>query len=231
MTQSMALYRPAGMIMLILATTACAPNEARQAASSQDVAAYPEAHYQRLQEQGRKVLHVDASQSLVAIEVRRAGALARFGHDHVVASHDIKGDVSPQEGRADLLIRLDQLTVDEAGLRAQAGFDTQPTPEDIAGTRHNMLAKVLEADRYPYALVRIERLGKTDTLRVAITLHGQTQTYQVPATIESTADRMMVSGTMHFNQSDFGIVPYSVLNGALRVQDGLDLRFRIDAHT
>jgi hypothetical protein len=42
---------------------------------------------------------------------------------------------------------------------------------------------------------------------------------------------MMVSGTMHFNQSDFGIVPYSVLNGALRVQDRLDLRFRIDAHT
>jgi hypothetical protein len=32
---------------------------------------------------------------------------------------------------------------------------------------------------------------------------------------------------MHFNQSDFGIVPVSVLGGAMQVQDRLDLQFRI----
>jgi hypothetical protein len=34
---------------------------------------------------------------------------------------------------------------------------------------------------------------------------------------------------MSFNQSDFGIVPFSVLGGALQVRDRLDLSFRIVA--
>jgi hypothetical protein len=32
---------------------------------------------------------------------------------------------------------------------------------------------------------------------------------------------------MSFNQSDFGITPLSILGGAIRVQDSVDLRFNI----
>jgi hypothetical protein len=208
--------------------SSCAPN-AQQDAAVRDTAAFPVAHYHQARARGEQVLQVDAAQSLLMLEVRRAGVLARFGHDHVVASHTVKGYVLPAEGRADLMIRLDELTVDEASLRAQAGFDTQPSADDIAGTRRNMLSKVLESDRYPYALVHIERKESAANLQVAITLHGQARSYQVPATIERTKDGMAVSGSMQFNQSDFGIRPYAVLNGALSVQDRLDLRFRIVA--
>ena len=38
---------------------------------------------------------------------------------------------------------------------AEFGLDTQPDAEDIAGTRSNMLHKVLDADRYPYALISV----------------------------------------------------------------------------
>lgn len=217
----------AAVLVAAALVAACAPNAEQQRPALQEVPVFPEAHYRQLQAQGEKVLRVDARQSLLVLEVRRAGAFARFGHDHVVASHDVKGYVSPAEGIADLVIRLDQLAVDEAALRAQAGFDTQPTPDDIAGTRRNMLAKVLEADRYPYALVHIVRVGDAASLQVSITLHGQTRTYDVPAVIDKTPDGMVVSGAMQFKQSDFGIEPYSVLNGALRVQDSLDLRFRV----
>jgi len=81
--------------------------------------------------------------------------------------------------------------VDEAALRAEAGFDTQPTDSDIEGTRDNMLEKVLEADKFPFALIGgCRRDTGSATLTVTLTLHGSTRTLQVPAQIETGADRI-----------------------------------------
>jgi len=38
-----------------------------------------------------------------------------------------------------------------------------------------------------------------------------------------------VSGRLSFDQTDFGITPYSVLGGAIAVRNGVDLRFRVRA--
>jgi len=190
---------------------------------------FPQAYYRHALAQGQTVLQIDPRRSLVVLEVRRAGPFAKFGHDHVVASHDVQGYVAPDANRADLSIRLDRLVVDEAALRRQAGFDEQPSPDDIAGTRHNMLSKVLQADRYPYALIHVTRQHANPLLNVTITLHGVTHSYQVPADITQIPEGLMVSGSMHFRQTDFGIVPFSILNGAIRVSDGLTMHFRIAA--
>lgn len=224
------MRRIAAILIGIAAIAGCAPNTPPQSPTSvRPESAFPEAHYLEAQARGEKILRVDANASQIVLEVRRAGAFARFGHDHVVASHDVQGYVAPDEGRADLLIRLDQLVVDEAPLRKQAGFDTQPTPDDIAGTRRNMLSRVLEAERFPFALVHITRAGNASTLTVAITLHGVTRSFEVPATIDIRPGRMIVDGSMHFNQTDFGIVPFAILNGALSVQNQLELHFHIVA--
>lgn len=192
--------------------------------------AFPESYYRQAQALGKKVLQISPERSLVTIEVRRAGTLARLGHDHVVASHDLTGYVAPDDGRADLSIPLAKLTVDEPNLRAAAGFDTQPTPEAIEGTRNNMLTKVLDVERYPFALIHITRIDPAlSTLRVSITLHGSTRTYDVPVQIEILATGILVRGGVSFTQSEFGMVPYSVLGGAIQVQDRLDLHFRIEA--
>ena len=67
-------------------------------------------------------------------------------------------------------------------------------------------------------------------LRVRINLHGVTRDVETPAQIqELPGGAVLVSGRLEIRQSDFGIVPYSVLGGALQVQDRLDLRFRIHA--
>ena len=81
---------------------------------------FPASYYQQLSQRGGEVLQIDPTQSLIVIEVRRAGSLANLGHDHVIASHDVQGYVAPSEGRADFYIRLDQLVVDESELRAEA---------------------------------------------------------------------------------------------------------------
>ena len=193
---------------------------------------FPEGYYREALAQGKPVFRVDSRESLVVIEVRRSGSLARLGHDHVVASHEVGGYVAPDEGRADLVVALARLAVDEPALRAEAGFDTQPTESDIEGTRANMLEKVLEAEKFPFALIGVSgaNTGRGDvTLNVAITLHGGTRTLQVPAEIEADAEKMSVTGRFSFEQTDFGITPYSLLGGVLAVQNRVDLRFRIIA--
>lgn len=215
---------------LAVLMTACAPPPPPAPTAAPTPAGFPAPYYQQAEAQGRKVLRVLPQQSLVTIEVGRAGSLARLGHDHVVASHDVNGYVAPEEGRADLYLPLERLTVDEPELRTAAGLDTQPPAAAIEGTRQNMLAKVLETERFPFALVHATRSGDgRPVLRVEIALHGATRSFEVPVEIQNLPDGMAVSGRLSFKQSDFGIAPFSVLNGALQVRDRLDLRFRIVA--
>lgn len=227
-------------LIVILASLAasCTPRILPPAAvvQTQLPAGFPEAYYRQAEASGGKVLRVDPQHSLVTITVRRGGALARLGHDHVVASHDAGGYVYVAGGRADLYVPLDRLAVDEPGLRAAAGLTTQPPAEAVAGTRRNMLEKVLESERFPYAYIHVTRTAADSTtlpgstaLIVTLTLHGTEKTFEIPARIETLRSGISISGQMTFNQTDFGIVPFSILGGALHVQDSLALHFRIFA--
>jgi hypothetical protein len=192
---------------------------------------FPQAYYRQLQSLERPVFRVDAARSQVVIEVRRGGSLARLGHDHVVASHEVLGFVAPDQGRADFYVALDALAVDEPDLRAQAGFTTQPDADDIAGTRRNM-HKMLESERYPYVLLRVSGAaaeGKSEPVRLDVTLHGVTRPVEAIASWVGTREEFSASGTFAIDQSAFGIAPFSVLGGALAVQDQVFVRFRIHA--
>jgi hypothetical protein len=224
----------AGLIALIAVAllSACAPPISRPPpAAPSRPADFPEQEYRQAAAQGRTLYQVDPVSSRVVIEVHRAGSLARLGHDHVVTSHDTQGYVLPDAGRADLYAELDRFVVDEPALRAEAHFDTQPSPADIAGTRRNMLgASVLDAARYPFARVRVTDVtgaGDERVATVAITLHGVTRDLRIPLRMLASADEIDVSGAVTLRQTDFGIVPLSVLGGAIQVEDAIDLRFRI----
>jgi len=132
--------RLAAASLLALMLAGCAPPLREPAGAPAALPAdFPEGYYREALAQGKPVFRVDSRESLVVIEVRRSGSLARLGHDHIVASHEVAGYVAPDEGRADLAVALERLAVDEATLRTEAGFDTQPTETDIEGTRTNML--------------------------------------------------------------------------------------------
>lgn len=191
-------------------------------------AALPAPAWQR---QGVQLLHIAPEESLLTITVRRGGALARLGHDHVVASHTLQGVVAPALGRAQLRFRLDEMRVDEESLRQAAGLTTTPSADAIAGTRHNMLVRVLEAERYPWVSIEARRTGDKQVFDADIALHGVTRTVQLPVRVEQAADgrRLQASGSLLLKQSDFGIVPFAVLGGAMAVQDQMELAFRITA--
>lgn len=234
----MGTLRPARAVaVLALFIAACAPQIRETAPEPEPVVRqapenFPLSDYAQIAAQGKPVYRIDPARSLVSITVRRGGSLARLGHDHIVASHEVQGYIAPEEGRADLYIPLAGLSVDEPALRTKAGLDTQPSESDIAGTRANMLAKVLQTQQFPFALIHasgIERMPMGVLLAVAITLHGVTRTFEVPAQVKTGRGAMSVTGLIEFNQSDFSIAPFSILGGAIQVQDRVSLRFRIHA--
>lgn len=221
--------------VLAALVAACAPLVRETVPQAQPAARqapddFPHGVYAQAAAQGRSVYRIDPVRSAVTMTVRRGGSLARLGHDHVVASHEVQGYIAPEQERADLYIFLDELSVDEPVLRAEAGLDTQPSESDIAGTRANMLDKVLQTKQFPFAVIAVNGIEKMPIgvrLTVTLALHGTTRTFNVPAQMETGRDELNVTGGFEFNQSDFGIVPFSILGGAVRVQDRLSLRFRI----
>ena len=178
-----------------------------------------------------KLWTIATGATLLTITVRRGGALARLGHDHVVASRTVTGWVAPDLQQADFQFRLDAMTVDESALRASAGLETTPTAEAIAGTRHNMLVRVLDAERYPDVRVQARLQASGNAVDAAITLHGVTRQLVVPVTLAQAPDgrSLRASGSFVLKQSDFGIVPFAILGGAMAVQDPMELAFDIVA--
>ena len=212
------------VLPLLLLLTACG----RQLAPPVPVLGDDPGVYRARAASGVAVYAVDPNASLIAVTVRRAGLMARLGHDHVVASRTLAGYVAPGAGRADISFRVDQMTVDEPELLRDAGIDKQPSPQAVEGTRTNMLGPVLEAQRYP--MVTLHGQQQADgRLSVAVTLHGATRSLALPATVRIDAAQVVASGTARLKQTDFGITPFSVGGGLLSVQDELEVRYHIVA--
>ena len=219
----------AAPFILAAVLSGCASPRSHAPSVERVPSAFSERYYREVAAEGARVYRVDAGRSLVTIEVRRAGTLAKLGHDHVVASHDVHGLIAPEHGRADLYLPLQTLTVDEAKLRQEAGFEESVPQEAIAATRRNMLGSVLHADRYPFAFVSV-RAGRLDRpMTVQMTIDGVTRTLPVAVRLDETRDELRASGELALTQTEFGIPPLAVLGGAIRVADDLKVRFTLDA--
>jgi hypothetical protein len=166
---------------------------------------------------------VDANASQLRILVFRGGRLAALGHNHVLGLPPLQGGVQMPGPLLDLGFRLDELEFDRPAWRAALGpdFASVPDADTIAATRRNMLI-ALEAERFP--LVRLQAQGaEGDSLRLALTLHGQTRTITVPLQLDLQAQSLRARSRFAIRQSDFGIQPFSVLGGLLAVQDELQI--------
>jgi polyisoprenoid-binding protein YceI len=219
---------------LSLGLAACVPTPrpAEQTPPATLPPGFPEPIYQEAALRGEAVYRLEPGDSSLVVHVYRGGTLARLGHDHVISSRELQGYVlladEPSRGRADVYVALAGMTVDDPELRAQAGFETQPSEKDIEGTRANMLEKVLDVETYPFVELeaRIAMGGPPRVLlEIDLTWNGTTRRITVPADLEIDGGRLRVSGAFELWQSGFGIEPFSVLGGALRVEDRIDLRF------
>lgn len=193
---------------------------------------FPRREYETAAREGARVYRVEPAGSQLVIQVYPEGWLAPvLGHRHIVSTRQLHGLVLlPARGpaRANVYLSVQDLEVNDPTLRAEAGLEPVMNEEGNARTRRNMLDDVLEADRFPYIRLRIEERD-AERLPVALTLHGRTRQLAVPATLRLGPQMLSASGSFRVQQTDFGIEPFSVLAGALRVADRLDVTFEIRA--
>jgi hypothetical protein len=226
----------AALVVAVLAATGCVTQPEPPPAPTAAPAEFDRVGrvYHDAADRGESVYRIDRGESVVQILVYRDGALARLGHDHAVTGRQIHGFAwLPTNGaaRADLYLVVAELVVDDPDAREAAGFTTEPTAADRAGTYRNMLAS-LDAERYPYVLlyIALPTTGLTGgrearVTAVDLTLHGTTRRLVVPVSVVTTGAGFRVTGTFRIRQTDFGIKPFSVLGGALAVRDELELHF------
>lgn len=180
-----------------------------------------------------------SNESLLTVAVRRAGALARVGHNHIIASRSLTGTAwvadDPARSSFDIRIPVRELTVDEPELRALAGEEfSAPVPDSAReGTRENMLSSsLLDAARFPDIVLRSQRLEQTaDGVRahVQATVRDQVNSLVVPLRYTVDGDELHAQGEIALRHSDIGLEPFSVLGGALRVHDEMHVTFRVTA--
>jgi len=157
--------------------------------------------------------------------VFRGGTAARLGHNHVLRAGDLRVEW-PAAGPV-LRFRLDALAVDPLALRERLGpaFASAVDDEARAGT-HNNLLKALDAAMHPEVVVRtLQQLGEGGrrAVEAEITLHGVTRRQWFVAEVDGRRAR----GEVVVRQSDFGILPFTVLGGLLAVQDALVVQFEL----
>lgn len=193
----------------------------------------------RVDTRGAAVYDVDRAASRVVVHVFRGGPLARLGHNHVVSSRDLEGRIflHPTFTRSsfELAFPVAQLVVDDPELRKAAGaeFSSVPSEEDREGTRRNMLrASVLDAQRFPDVKVVSTRVGGSlgaPEIVARITIRDAARDIAIPVSLQLDGERLRAKGAFDIKQTDFGIEPFSVVLGALQVEDRLHVEFDVTA--
>ncbi len=184
------------------------------------------------------VYRVNPQSSEVRVLVYRGGPLARFGHNHVIVA-PLRGEVRAGDTSAGSGFRIelavDDLRVDPPRARAVEGAAFADPVSDQArqGTRHNMLGdRMLDAADHPQIVVRsvaLEGPRWNPDVTANVTVRGTTSTVTFPAAVVRQGDTMTVIAKLALHLSAFGIAPFTILGGGLKVEDRIDLRVRVVA--
>ena len=182
----------------------------------------------------------------------RGGPLAKAGHNHVIASHTLRGTfyvpADPARTTFEVHLPVTELTIDEAALREQE--HSEEFPPDIPdsakeGTRKNMLSgALLDGEHFPEILLQSGSLelapagsGAQSPLgtspqwvaHIQVTVCDRTNTVVVPVHFEQQGDAIVLTGEFPLKQTDLGLTPFTALLGALQVVDEMKVRFRVVA--
>lgn len=195
---------------------------------------------QRTSESGADLYRIDPQTSDVRLLVYRDGVLSTFGHNHVVSLKDFTGTIHLQpklaQSRVELDIPVDRLVIDDAAIRRQEGedFTSEPSKDDAAATRTNMLSTaLLNAGRFP-AIKVTGTSGPVDSsnaamLDLSVQLVGQEIKLSIPCTLKLEGDQLEASGAIELTHKQLGLKPFSALLGSLRVADQMKFKYRIRA--
>jgi polyisoprenoid-binding protein YceI len=228
-----------GVAVALLATfalAACAPpprggTAAPTAVPGGSATAAPEAR--------AAIYDVDPARSELRVLAFRSGPLARLGHNHVLISRDLRGEVRVPDDASQVAFTLAfpvaALALDEPAARAEEGaeFESRPTASDVEGTRRNLLGpQVLDAAQFPeIRLVASGASGGPEAwrVRVRVAVRGRTAEVEAPVTVTRDGELLRARGELRVAQTALGMTPFSVAFGALQVQDEMTVRYSVTA--
>ena len=167
----------------------------------------------------------------------REGPMARLGHNHVITTTALTGTAWLTDDVGEALVRIvvpaNGLAVDDADARAEEGEGfAEPVPEDdIAATRDNLLGdSLLRAGDYPFIRATCgDYAAATQTIDCELEVAGSTALVTMPGESVREARVVTARGEGTLTHTQLGLEPYSAAGGAIRVADGITLRFTIVA--
>lgn len=166
-----------------------------------------------------------ASDGELTVRTGVTGRAARMGHHLTIAWTRWRATVSWADAKpvtAELAVQVDSFQV----LRGVGGVKGLSVPEKHLVRSHAL--RSLDASRYPEIRFAAEVVDKTDDgYRLTGILHikGAAREHVIDLRTEEFGDSWGMSAESRIHQSDYGVRPYSMLMGSMRVADEVAVSF------
>ncbi|MEE6177372.1 YceI family protein [Mycobacterium sp. 050134] len=168
---------------------------------------------------------LDASDGELSIRTGVAGRAARMGHRLTIAVTRWRATVrwaGAEPVGVELVAEVESFEV----LHGEGGVKGLSGPEKALAKSNAM--KSLDADRYPeirFATTDITKIDGGYRLTGDLRIHGKLRTHLVEVRVEDLGDSWRMAADSAVRQSDFGVKPYSLLMGSVRVADEVSVSF------
>lgn len=224
----------AALLAVLLCAVACQPRPQPADLPAATAVDWPGFDYAAA-DRGKR-FRLDPAATRIDIVVRRAGPLARFGHDHVISAADPEGllllEADGGDSRADLRFAVGALIVDANPARERYGLDTNPDADAIEGTRANLLEHVLQPTDWPWITIALRAFRHEPlhySAEVTIEVNGRQRVERLPFRMAEAEGHVSVETDFSLRQTDLGLQPFSTLGGGLQVADAMEVHVRIEA--
>jgi polyisoprenoid-binding protein YceI len=171
------------------------------------------------------VWNLDASNGQLLVNTGVAGRAARMGHRLTIAMNAWRASVE-WDGDEPTEVKLDVDVNSLEVLRGEGGVTPLTGPEkSLAGG--NAL-KSLDAKRFPTISFRADEIAAAaDGYRLtgSLEIHGTSRPQTVDLKVEDLGDSWRMSTDARVLQSDFGVKPYSLFMGSMKVADEVTITF------
>ena len=160
---------------------------------------------------------IDTQRSTVTVRVFKSGLFRAFADDHVIQAPLVEGSLDDSATpHVQIVIDARLMRVLDPGLSAK---DRQEVQTRMLG------ADVLDVNRFQrisFHSLAIQRLAAGGWLvRGELELHGQIH----EITVNAVPENNHYKGSAALRQSDFGIVPISIVGGTVKVKDEVRIDF------
>jgi polyisoprenoid-binding protein YceI len=172
-----------------------------------------------------KVWNLDASDGQLLVHTGVTGRAAKMGHRLTIAMNNWAATVRWSAGEpveAELTVEVDSLEV----LRGEGGVKGLTGPEK--GLARSNALRTLDAGRFPQIRFHTGDIGKVDDgyrLAGTLAIHGVSKECEIGLHVEGLGEAWRLSSEAVVRQSDFGIKPYSMLMGSMKVVDAVTVSF------